>query len=106
MSNPPTVAGSVTFYIAHSGGEDYQIARPVMNLAPGFQSRYAQSDIGTVFVPEDENLLVPSHTTRDVTAQTTGEYFKSLRALVKRYGWFADLSQQENYNASQVHTKT
>nr|QUS52501.1 structural protein [Bivalve RNA virus G5] len=97
LSNPPTVAGSVTFYIAHSGGEDYQIARPVMNLAPGFQSRYAQSDIGTVFVPEDENLLVPSHTTRDVTAQTTGEYFKSLRAFVKRYGWFADLSQQENY---------
>lgn len=97
MSNPPTVAGSVTFYVAHSGGEDYQVARPVMNLAPGFQSRYAQSDIGTVFVPEDENLLVPSHTTRDVTAQTTGEYFKSLRALVKRYGWFAELSQQENY---------
>ncbi|APJ38010.1 structural protein [Bivalve RNA virus G5] len=97
LSNPPTVAGSVTFYVAHSGGEDYQIARPVMNLAPGFQSRYAQSDIGTVFVPEDENLLVPSHTTQDVTAQTTGEYFKSLRAFMKRYGWFADLSQQENY---------
>ena len=97
LSNPPTVSGSVTFYIAHSGGEDYQIARPVMNLAPGYQSRYAQSDIGTVFVPDDENLLVPSHTTQDVTAQTTGEYFKSLRAFMKRYGWFADLSQQDNF---------
>jgi len=97
LSNPPTVAGSVTFYVAHSGGEDYQIARPVMNLAPGFQSRYAQSDIGTVFVPEDENLLVPSHTTQDVTAQTTGEYFQSLRALMKRYGWFANLSQSANF---------
>jgi len=97
LSHPPTVAGSVVFYIAHSAGEDYQIARPVMNLAPGFQDRYAQSDIGTVFVPEDENLLVPSHTTQDVTAQTTGEYFKSFRSLMKRYGRYADLSQQENY---------
>jgi len=104
LSNPPTVSPSVTFFIAHSGGEDYQIARPVMNLAPGFQSkysesaiRYAQADIGTVFVPEDENLLVPSHTARDVTAQTTGEYFKSLRAFMKRYGLFANLSQNSSY---------
>ena len=104
LSNPPTVSPSVTFFIAHSGGEDYQIARPVMNLAPGFQfkqsessTRYAQADIGTVFVPEDENLLVPSHTARDVTAQTTGEYFKSLRAFMKRYGLFANLSQNSSY---------
>lgn len=97
LSNPPTVSSAVTFYVAHSGGQDYQIARPVMNLAPGFQSRYAQTDIGTVFIPEDENLLVPSHTTKDVTAQTTGEYFKSLRAFMKRYGWFANLSQQNNF---------
>lgn len=97
LSNPPTVADDVTFYIAHSGGEDYQIARPLMNLAPGFQSRYAQSDIGSVFIPEDENLLVPSHTPQDVTAQTTGEYFQSLRALMKRFGLFADLSQNTNY---------
>jgi hypothetical protein len=97
LSFPPTVAGSVTFYIAHSGGEDYQIARPTLNLAPGFQSRYAQTDIGTVFVPEDENLLVPSHTSKDVTAQTTGEYFTSLRALMKRFGWYAELAQSENF---------
>jgi len=97
LSNPPTVSPSVTFYVAHSGGEDYQIARPVMNLAPGFQTRYAQSDVGTVFVPEDENLLVPSHTSRDVTAQTTGEYFQSLRAFMKRYGWFANISQTINH---------
>merc|ERR1712000_339900 len=104
LSNPPTVSPSVTFFIAHSGGEDYQIARPVMNLAPGFQSkysesasRYAQADIGTVFVPEDENLLIPSHTARDVTTQTTGEYFKSLRAFMKRYGLFANLSQNSSY---------
>jgi len=97
LSHPPTVNGSVTFFVAHSGGEDYQIARPVMNLAPGFQNRYAQSDIGTVFIPADENLLVPSHTSKDVTAQTTGEYFKSLRAFMKRYSWFANLSQTEDY---------
>jgi hypothetical protein len=97
LSSPPTTASVVTFYIAHSGGDDYQIARPVMNLAPGFQSRYAQSDIGTVFVPTDENLLVPSHTTQDVTAQTTGEYFTSLRSLMKRYGLFAKLQQTDNF---------
>lgn len=97
LSFPPTVASSVSFYVAHSGGEDYQIARPVMNLAPGYQARYAQADIGTVFIPENENLLVPSHTTQDVTGQTTGEYFKSLRAFVKRFGWFANLSQQSNF---------
>merc|ERR1711964_128335 len=97
LSNPTTVNPAVTFYIAHSGGEDYQIARPVMNLAPGFQARYAQTDIGTVFIPENENLLVPSHTSQDLTAQTTGEYFKSLRALMKRYGFFANLSQSKEY---------
>jgi hypothetical protein len=106
LSHPPTVANSVTFYVAHSGGEDYQIARPVMNLAPGFQSRYAQSDIGTVFIPEDENLLVPSHTTQDVTAQTTGEYFKSLRAFMKRYGWFAKLSQTVQYTGLRTRHMT
>jgi hypothetical protein len=97
LSFPPTVSPSVTFYVAHSGGEDYQISRPVMNLAPGFQDRYAQTDVGAVFVPEDENLLVPSHKTQDVTAQTTGEYFRSLRSFVKRFGHLADLNQQENY---------
>lgn len=97
LSAPPSVAGAVTFYVAHSGGEDYQIARPVMNLAPGFQSRYAQSDTGSVFIPQDENLLVPAHKSQDVTAQTTGEYFKSLRALMKRYGWFANLTQDEDF---------
>lgn len=97
LSNPPTVAGQVTFYIAHSAGPDYQLARPTLNLAPGFQQRYAQTDIGTVFVPEDENLLVPSHTSRDVTAQTTGEYFTSLRSICKRYNEFADLSQTAEY---------
>lgn len=95
LSNPPTVSGSVTFYVAHSGGEDYQISRPVMNLAPGFQNRYAQSDVGAVFVPEDENLLVPSSRTQDVTAQTTGEYFQSLRAFMKRFNFLAFLNQTE-----------
>jgi len=97
LSSPPTVADEITFYIAHSGGDDYQIARPIMNLAPGFQTKYAQADVGPVFVPEDENLLVPSHTSKDVTAQTTGEYFNSLRSYIKRFGWLADLSQKTNY---------
>ena len=85
----------VTFMVAHSGGEDYQISRPVLQLAPGFQARYAQSDIGPVFIPKDENLLVPSHTMRDVTAGTTGEYFTSLRSLIKRFGYFANMSQYD-----------
>jgi hypothetical protein len=93
LSSPPTVADQVTFFIAHSGGDDYQIARPIMNLAPGFQNRYAQSDVGAVFIPDDENLLIPTHKTRDPTAQTTGEYFLSLRALSKRFGLFGFLSQ-------------
>lgn len=104
LSNPPTVASSVTFYVAHSGGEDYQISRPVMNLAPGFQKKYtsparayAQSDIGSVFIPEDENLLVPSSTNTDVSAYTTGEYFHSLRPFTKRYGKLTSLSQESEY---------
>lgn len=97
LSFPPTVSPSVTFFVAHSGGEDYQIARPVMNLAPGFQSRYAQSDIGTVVIPEDENLLVPSHSSQDVTAQTTGEYFKSLRAYMKRFSQVAAIKQTSDF---------
>lgn len=106
LTNPPTVSGDVSFYIAHSAGEDYQIARPVMNLAPGYQTRYAQSDIGAVFVPEDENLLVPSHKTQDVTAQTTGEYFQSFRALMKRFGRFGALSQTSEYVGLKTRTFT
>lgn len=93
LSHPPTTASGVSFLIAHSGGEDYQISRPTLQLAPGFQARYAQSDIGPVFIPQDENLLVPSHTMRDCTAATTGEYFTSLRSLIKRFGYFADITQ-------------
>jgi len=97
LSFPPTVSPSVTFYVAHSAGEDYKIGRPVLNLAPGFQSRYAQSDTGTVFIPENEDLIVDSHRSCDVTAQTTGEYFTSLRALIKRFGRFANLFQQSDF---------
>lgn len=97
LTNPPTVSGSVTFYIAHSGGDDYQICRPKLQLTPGFAARYAQGDTGTVQIPVDENLLVPSHGSMDVTAQTSGEYFTSLRALVKRFGKIFDLSQNSEY---------
>jgi hypothetical protein len=97
LSNPPTVSSQVTFFVAHSGGDDYQVSRPTISLAPGFQNRYAQSDVGAFIVPADENLLVPSHTTRDVTAQTTGEYFLSLRALSKRFNFLAFLNQVSEF---------
>jgi hypothetical protein len=97
LSSPPTVSPQVTFYIAHSGGDDYQISRPTLNLAPGFQGRYAQSDVGAYVVPAEENLLVPSHTMQDVTAQTTGEYFQSLRAISKRFNFLAFLGQIEDF---------
>jgi hypothetical protein len=96
LSTPPTTDTGLTFMVAHSGGEDYQISRPVLQLAPGFQARYAQSDIGAVFIPKDENLLIPSHTMRDVSAGTTGEYFTSLRSLIKRFGYFADITQYDD----------
>ena len=99
LSFPPTTNDSVTFMIAHSGGEDYQVARPTVQLAPGYQSRYAQSDIGPVFIPQDENLLVPSHGSQDVTAQTSGEYFTSLRALMKRFGQFSTLGLSNTYQS-------
>jgi len=97
LSSPPTVSPTVTFYVAHSGGDDYQVARPTLNLSPGFQTRYAQADVGAVFVPADENLLVPSHKSQDVTAQTTGEYFQSLRAIIKRFNFLAFLTQNDGF---------
>jgi len=98
LSYPPTVADEISFYIAHSGGEDYQISRPVLNLSPGYPTlRYAQSDIGPVFIPADENLLVPSSSSKDVTAQTTGEYFQSLRALMKRFNPLCYIKQVDEY---------
>nr|WPR18423.1 MAG: capsid protein [Crogonang virus 84] len=97
LSYSEQVSGSVSFLIAHSAGEDFQIARPTIQLSPGFQTRSAQSDVGPVFIPEDENLLVPSHKSRDITAQTTGEYFHSLRALMKRYGNFGSLERADDY---------
>lgn len=124
LSHPPTVADSITMYIAHSGGDDYQISRPQCQIGPGYVdwagdpepekypatvsemeedvvdrtgTFHAQSDFGSVFVPEDENLLVPSHTQKDITAQTTGEYFNSLRAIVKRFGLVCKLAQTPLY---------
>lgn len=121
LSFPPTVADSITMYVAHSGGDDYQISRPECQVGPGYVSDktqsekyptlvdemddlidrtstfHAQSDFGSVFVPEDENLLVPSHTQKDITAQTTGEYFTSLRAIVKRFGILCQLAQTSLY---------
>jgi len=102
LSAPPTVSDSVSFFIAHSGGEDYQVARPYLNLAPGYATKYAQSDVGRVVVPEDENLLVPNHITRDVTAQTTGEYFTSFRSIIKRFGRISKLSNTEGYISLRV----
>jgi len=97
LSFPPTVASNVTFLVAHSGGSDYQIARPKLQLGPGFKRRYAQSDVGPYVEPDDENLLVPSHIHRDVTAQTTGEYFASLRALVKRFGFLCGILSSSTF---------
>jgi len=101
LNNPPTVASSVNFFISHSAGEDYQLARPTIQLSPGYVTLatdvvFAESDHGAVFIPEDENLLVPSHKTCDVTAQTTGEYFLSLRSLIKRFGFLAFLTPTDD----------
>lgn len=97
LSHPPTVSNEVSFFVAHSGGDDYTISRPVLNLAPGYPARYAQSDVGPVMIPRDENLLVPQHTSADVTAQTTGEYFVSLRSFIKRFGKLAKLDPSPNF---------
>lgn len=97
LKAPETVAPRIDLYVAHRGGDDFQLARPQLNLAPGFQSLYAQNDVGPFTLPMDENLLVPQHSSQDVTAQTTGEYFKSLRALIKRFGRLANLSQASDY---------
>lgn len=97
LKAPDTVAPRIDMYIRHWGGEDYQLARPQLNLAPGFQSLYAQNDVGPFTLPTDDPTLIPRHTSRDVTAQTTGEYFKSLRALIKRFGLLNALSQSDDY---------
>nr|UNY41982.1 MAG: polyprotein 2 [Picornavirales sp.] len=108
LSVPPTVSPDVTFYIAHSGGEDYQICRPTCQLAPGFAAQYAQSDVGIYYaqsdtgactIPENSDPLVPSHKSQDVTGQTSGEYFKSLRSLCKRFGYIGNLSQVDTYTS-------
>lgn len=101
LSYPPTVADSISFFIAHSGGEDYQIARPSIQVAPGWQSQYpklyAQSDTGSVEIPADENLLIPSSSTFDASPSTTGEYFKSLKALAQRFGYVFNLLSSNTY---------
>lgn len=94
---PDTVANQVTFFVSHRAGDDFELARPQLNLAPGFQSLYAQSDIGEFVLPPEENLLVPNHSPMDTTAQTTGEYFKSLRSIIKRQGVLTFLDQIADY---------
>lgn len=97
LDAPESVAQSIDMFVSHSAGEDYQLARPTLNLAPGYQARYAQADTGAYSAPPDDNLLVPQHKTTDVTAQTTGEYFKSLRSLIKRFNLFGLLNQTSNW---------
>lgn len=113
LSFPPTVSNRVTFYIAHSGGDDYQIGMPTNQLIPGFQSYYAQSDVayaqtdvGAVVVPPDEQLLFHNVKSEDVTAQTTGEYFTSLRSLIKRFNKFASLKPTETYTGLRTRLMT
>lgn len=97
LVHPPTVAAQVTFYVSHSAGDGYQLGVPAMQLAPGFQSRYAQSEIGAVTITPDQRLLVRDSSPRDVTAQTTGEYFKSFRALIKRFNLVGFLEQSSSF---------
>ena len=99
LSSTNVVADQVTFNIAHSAGPGYSVSRPLLNLAPGFQDQYAQSDTGAFMVPENENLLIPDHSPCDISAQTTGEYFKSLRALIKRFNKVAELGQSASFTA-------
>lgn len=88
LSAPDTVAQGLQLLISHSGGEDFEISRPLIQLCPGYEGRgseaFAEGDIGEVVIPDREDILVPDTVTSPVTAQTTGEYFESLRAYMKR----------------------
>lgn len=98
LSVNETVADkSMAFYIAHSAGEDFALGRPTIQLAPGYTGVYAETDHGEVFIPEDDNLLVPSHSYQDVSAGTTGEYYTSLRQIIKRAGKAFELTPSDSY---------
>lgn len=45
----------------------------------------AQMEDGAVEVPPTQDLLVNAHSSHDVSRGTTGEYVRSLRALIKRF---------------------
>jgi len=86
LSNPETVASEISFIISHSGGDDFLVDRPLMNLAPGYDKQYAQSDTGPVVIPSTSINIQPGGTTHDPRTQTSGEVFKSYRAFIKRAG--------------------
>lgn len=106
LSFPPTVSNRITFYVAHSGGDDYQIGRPTNQLIPGFQSLYAQSDVGAVVIPPDEQLLFHDVKSEDVTAQTTGEYLTSLRSLTKRFNKVTSLKPTTSFTGIRTRHMT
>lgn len=86
LSVPDSVASNMAFLIAHSGGDDYEVARPRTKLIGGYTppTAYAEGDFGEVAVPDHMDIMIPNVMKTNVTEQTTGEYFKSLRALIKR----------------------
>lgn len=89
LSAPETVSQGIQLLVSHSGGEDFEVARPLNQLCPGYgttptSEAFAEGDIGEVVIPDREDTMIPDAVERSVAAQTTGEYFKSLRAFIKR----------------------
>lgn len=117
LSAPDTVGDGIQILLAHSGGKDYEVSRPLIQLCPGYdvaaaddremmlheaiaegeirsEGATAEGDIGEMVIPDSEDPMVPDAVSRGVCAQTTGEYFKSFRAYMKRCSPFALYSSQ------------
>ncbi|APJ38005.1 structural protein [Bivalve RNA virus G1] len=114
LSFPASVSPSVDFLVAHSAGEDYCTGRELLNLTPGFTSKagipplpgfdetgefVAEGMVGPIYHPIDQNLLVPSHKSTNVNAQTVGESFLSLRSLIKRFCPFIFINTNINFSS-------
>lgn len=83
LVHPDTVCDYVRAVVSYSGGDDFEVSVPVKQIIPGFGE--STEPVPPQYQSQDEETLVPIVAQQEVKTTTVGEYFTSLRQLLKRF---------------------
>jgi hypothetical protein len=92
LQSPPNISSNIDYGIFYSAGADFELARPTLHCTPGYvepppdpppaaKSRQYWNDKGNV---AQGSIDMCQHRNIEVKPYTVGEYFTSLRQLLKR----------------------